>query len=112
MTSGEQVHDPELETSVAAVATGLASGAIHLIDVRERDEWDAGHVAGAILIPMSEFANRVQEIEPNQAIVTMCHVGGRSLYVAEALTAAGYPNVRSMAGGMQAWIAAGQPVEY
>lgn len=111
MTVGEQPHDPELETTVAAVAAALIDGSILLVDVREQDEWDAGHVAGAVLIPMSELANRVQEIDPKRAVVTMCHVGGRSLYVAEALTAAGYPDVRSMAGGMLAWVAAGQSVE-
>jgi len=103
--------DPHLETSVDAVAIALDIGSIQLIDVREQEEWNEGRIAGSRLIPMSEFAERVCEIDPEVPIVTVCRVGARSLFVAEALQEAGFPEVKSLAGGLNAWIAAGLPVE-
>lgn len=101
--------NPELEITVADVATRDAAAA-QLIDVRELDEWDEGRIHGGVLIPMSEFAARVGEVDPAQPIIVYCRSGGRSLMVAEALQNAGY-DARSMAGGMLAWEAAGLPVE-
>lgn len=80
------------------------------IDVRELDEWQDGRIAGATLIPMSEFAERVTEIDPAQPIIVYCKSGGRSLMVAEALQNAGY-DAKSMAGGILEWERAGHPVE-
>ena len=111
MNQDQTDRNPGLETTVDEVVRGLHDGAIQIIDVREPDEWDEGRIAGSVLMPMSDFANRVGEIDPAIPIVTVCRVGGRSLYIAEALTEAGFPNVKSMAGGMNAWMAAGQPVE-
>lgn len=106
------VMDTEMETTVSAVASDLEKGEIQLIDVRERDEWAEGRIAGSVLIPMSELAERVQEIDPARAVVTVCRVGARSLYVAEALQTAGFPHVKSMAGGINAWVEAGNPLEF
>lgn len=103
--------DPEIETTVDAVVQGLASATVQVIDVRERDEWLEGRIAGSVLIPMSELAERVHEIDPTKPTVTVCRVGARSLYVAEALREAGFPNVMSLAGGINAWLLAGQPLE-
>ncbi len=104
--------DPAIETTVDAVVQGLASASVQVIDVRERDEWLEGRIAGSVLIPMSELAERVHEIDPTMPIVTVCRVGARSLYVAEALLEAGFPNAKSLAGGINAWLSAGQPLEY
>lgn len=101
--------NPELETTVAEVAARDAAAA-QLIDVRELDEWNEGRLSGGVLIPMSEFAARVGEVDPAQPIIVYCRSGGRSLMVAEALQNAGY-DAKSMAGGMLAWEAAGLPVE-
>lgn len=103
--------DSEIETTVDAVVRGLASDSVQVIDVRERDEWDEGRIAGSMLIPMSELAERVHEIDPATPIVTVCRVGARSLYVAETLLEVGFPNVKSLAGGLNAWVSAGQPLE-
>lgn len=104
--------DSNLETTAEAVVRDFDNQAIQLIDVRERDEWAEGWIAGSLLIPMSEFTERVAEIDPARPVVTVCRVGARSLYVAEALQAAGYRRVKSMAGGLNAWIEAGQPLEF
>ena len=50
-----------------------------LVDVREPDEYVAGHVPGAILLPMSEIAERVDEVPADGTVYVICHVGGRSL---------------------------------
>jgi rhodanese-related sulfurtransferase len=101
--------DPQLEVSVADVAANRDT-IPQLIDVRELDEWQEGRIAGGKLIPMSEFADRVDEIDPAQPIIVYCKAGGRSLMVAEALQNAGY-DARSMAGGMLEWERSGHPVE-
>jgi rhodanese-related sulfurtransferase len=103
--------DPAIEIAVDELVRGLASASLQVIDVRERDEWDEGRIAGSMLIPMSEFAERVHEIDPTMPIITVCRVGARSLYVAEALLEAGFPNVKSLAGGLNAWVSAGQPLD-
>ena len=101
--------DPQLEVTVADVAANR--GAIpQLIDVRELDEWQEGRIPGGKLIPMSEFAARVDEIDPAQPVIVYCRSGGRSLMVAEALQNAGY-DARSMAGGILEWGDAGHPIE-
>ena len=101
--------DPRLEVTVAEVATNRDS-IPQLVDVRELDEWQEGRIAGGKLIPMSEFAARVEEIDASQPIIVYCRSGGRSLMVAEALQNAGY-DARSMAGGILEWESAGHPVE-
>lgn len=108
---GQRQIELELETTVDEVVNGLETGAVRIIDVRERDEWLEGHIPGSVLIPMSELADRVQEIDPTAPIVTVCRVGARSLYVAEALLEAGFPKVKSLAGGINAWVMSGQPLE-
>lgn len=101
--------DPQLEVTVADVAASKDS-IQQLIDVREVDEWQEWRIAGGTLIPMSEFAARVGEIDPAQPIIVYCKSGGRSLMVAEALQNAGY-DAKSMAGGILEWERAGHPVE-
>jgi hydroxyacylglutathione hydrolase len=101
--------DQQLEVTVADVVA-TRDTIQQLIDVRELDEWQEGRIDGGTLIPMSEFAARVQEIDPAQPIIVYCRSGGRSLMVAEALQNAGY-DAKSMAGGILEWERAGHPVE-
>ena len=92
----------------ADAAQRVESGAL-LLDVREPDEWTAGHAPGAKHLPLGELGARVDELPKDRPIVAVCRVGGRSNKAAEALVNAGY-DVVNLAGGMQAWNAAGQPV--
>ena len=85
------------------------AGAI-LLDVREPDEWTAGRAPGATWIPLGALASRQQELPAGQAIVVVCRSGVRSARATTALLAAGY-DATNLAGGMQAWAAAGLPVE-
>ena len=76
-----------------------------LLDCREADEFAIVHISGAKLLPMSELAARVSELEAlrNREIVVHCHHGGRSLKVAHWLRAQGFAKARSMTGGIDAW---------
>lgn len=80
-----------------------------LLDVRENDEWQRGHAAGAQHIPMGEVPARIAEIDPDAKLFVVCHLGGRSLRVAQYLAQNGYAPI-NVGGGMQAWADAGRPV--
>ncbi len=82
-----------------------------MIDVREQDEWDAGHLAEATLLPLGELEQRRHELDPAAPVVIVCRSGRRSLVAADYLHRLGFPEARSLAGGMIAWAATGQPVE-
>jgi rhodanese-related sulfurtransferase len=98
-----------LEVSVAQAAALRDQGAF-VLDVREPDEWAAGHIEGATLIPLGQLAGRVGEVPRDRTVVVVCHSGNRSAQGRDILRQAGFTNVTSMAGGMSAWTAAGQPV--
>jgi adenylyltransferase/sulfurtransferase len=74
-----------------------------LVDVREPREAEIAHIAGARLIPLRELPERLAELSGHGDIVTMCHHGLRSLKAREILKGAGFANVRSLAGGIDAW---------
>jgi len=93
---------------VASLPTDFGSSVV-LLDVRENDEWQRGHAEHATHIPMGEVADRLAEIDPDAQLFLICHLGGRSLRVAHYLQSQGYRPV-NVAGGMQAWTAAGRPV--
>ncbi|GAA3151707.1 rhodanese-like domain-containing protein [Streptomyces rectiviolaceus] len=84
-----------------------------LLDVREDDEWQAGHAAGALHIPMSDFVSRYGELTeaaPQDGKVhVICRVGGRSAQVTMYLRQQGIDAV-NVDGGMQSWEAVGRPV--
>jgi rhodanese-related sulfurtransferase len=87
----------------------LKDGAV-LVDVREQDEFDAVRIAGAKLIPLSEFETRYQEMPKDKEIVLMCAGGVRSARAAQFAEGFGY-HVTNLEGGINAWAAAGLPVE-
>ncbi|MEV8532198.1 rhodanese-like domain-containing protein [Streptomyces sp. NPDC051211] len=84
-----------------------------ILDVREDDEWTAGHAEGALHIPMSEFVARFGELteaaEDGRRVHVMCRVGGRSAQVTQYLVQQGVDAV-NVDGGMQVWEATGRPV--
>ncbi|OJF13819.1 rhodanese-like domain-containing protein [Couchioplanes caeruleus] len=81
-----------------------------LLDVREPDEWQAGHAPDAHHMPMMEVPARVAEIPNDTQVVVVCRSGGRSGQVVSYLMGNGWDNVRNLDGGMQAWAAAGHDV--
>lgn len=112
--SGGSAENPEVyDAREITVAEYLGDGTgARVVDVREPEEWVGGHIPGSLLMPMGEVAYRLQELNPDQTVITVCHSGQRSLYSANELLAAGFSDVKSLAGGMIAWVAAGQPVEF
>lgn len=113
----KSAHDLVLaaKTRISEVAVPQAEAAIRdddlLIDVREADEYSAAHIPGAINIPrgLLEFklSNDAQLAERTLKLVLYCKNSGRSALAADALREMGYRNVLSLAGGIEAWQAAG-----
>jgi rhodanese-related sulfurtransferase len=81
-----------------------------LLDVREPEEWKAGHISGAVLIPLGDLTARMNEIPRDKNVVVVCRSGNRSAQGRDKLLNSGYSTVTSMAGGMNQWTAAGLPV--
>jgi rhodanese-related sulfurtransferase len=93
------------EVDVAEAHRRIEHGAV-LLDVREAEEWDAGHAAGAHWIPMNEVAERHAELSGGHSVVVVCRSGHRSAFVTEVLVAHGF-QAANLVGGMRAWAAAG-----
>ncbi len=76
-----------------------------IVDVREDDEWNDEHIAGALHIPLKQLNDRVSELQTykDTTIITQCKSGGRSAKALELLKAAGFTKVYSMDGGIKAW---------
>lgn len=100
---------PEMQASQASQA--IRSGSL-LVDVREREEWLEGHVAGAVHLTMGQLETGIQLLTEDRttSLVLYCQTGMRSLFAAASLLQLGYQDVCSLAGGIQAWQAAGLPV--
>lgn len=100
----------EREVTVDDVSNALAENDHTLIDVREPDEWEAGHIHQAIHIPLGDLAQRLHELPADRPVYTICRSGKRSLVAVDILSGGGFGNAKSMAGGMNAWVQAGKPV--
>ncbi len=80
-----------------------------LLDVREVSEFETVRAPGALLIPMSTFQARVDDVPTDRPILVICHTGGRSAAVTGFLARSGRTDVVNVAGGMEAWANAGLP---
>jgi rhodanese-related sulfurtransferase len=99
------------EVTLDEVKRGLADGSIILVDVREPNEWAAGHIEGAVLHPLSTFDVANLPKEPGKRIVFQCRSGKRTLQALERAQAGGRSDIKAHFGGsMLAWEAAGEPV--
>jgi len=101
------------EASVAEADQAIAEADV-LVDVREADEFAAGHLAGAMhvsrgLLEFKFTANPVLQAR-DLKIVLYCKTSGRAALAASTLQEMGYQNVQSIAGGFDAWVGAGKPV--
>jgi hydroxyacylglutathione hydrolase len=102
---GESV--PQVEPrDVSARLDGVA-----VVDVRGATEWAAGHLPGAIHIPLGYLAERLEQIPAGRPVVVQCQSGSRSSIAASILQRAGLGNVSNLSGGIAAWAGAGLPVE-
>jgi len=101
------VSTPPGEIDPRAAAASAADGSALLLDVREDDEWAAGHIAGAQHIPLSRID--LAAVPSDRPVIAVCRSGNRSGRVAAALAGAGI-EVSNLVGGMLAWHEAGLPV--
>jgi sulfur-carrier protein adenylyltransferase/sulfurtransferase len=83
------------------------------VDVRERSEWDEGHVPGAVHVPKSHLESRIEQAVPDRhaTVVVYCASGSRSVFAAKTLEELGYENVASLAGGFTDWKRNGFPFD-
>ena len=96
-----------IEANVSALEVALAAGA-RLVDVRETDEYEAGHVAGAVHIALGTVPQQVQAFE-GDTVYVICRTGARSKRACEFLAQQGVEAI-NVAGGTLDWLAGGRPV--
>ena len=99
---------PAQEIDLDRFATAHGNGAC-VIDVRESDEYAAGHVRDAVLMPMGEVATRLDELDQTAPVYVICATGNRSSTVTDFLIRAGF-QAYSVAGGTNGWARLGRPL--
>jgi rhodanese-related sulfurtransferase len=95
--------------SVPAVSVAELPADAVLLDVRETEEWVAGHAPDAHHVPMSELTSRIGDLPDADPLYVVCRVGGRSARVVAYLAQQGY-EVVNVDGGMLDWAAQGRPI--
>jgi molybdopterin/thiamine biosynthesis adenylyltransferase/rhodanese-related sulfurtransferase len=102
----------EIDEIGASEAAGRADPPLFL-DVRERDEWEEGHIPGALHVPRGSLESRIESAvsDREQPIVVYCSGGSRSAFAARTLEELGYTDVRSLAGGFTDWKRNGFPTQ-
>lgn len=93
----QEISTEELEAKMEADKEAV------YIDVREMDEFAAGHIEGMTNMPLSAFANEYTELPKDKEIVLICRSGNRSMQAATFLQEQGYKNITNVSGGMLAW---------
>jgi rhodanese-related sulfurtransferase len=98
-----------VQFGVPEIDAARVAGDAVVLDVREDDEWEAGHIAGSTHVPLSELMGRLDEVPGTDPLVVVCRVGARSAQVAAWLRGQGRDAV-NLAGGLESWAAAGRPL--
>ena len=106
-------REPFYRVDVAEAKEMLQDDGVVVIDVREPNEYQAGHVPSATLIPVNSVFARRDELPKDKKILFVCKMGSRSALAAEMAAAAGFPadQLYNLEGGTEAWVKAGEPVE-
>ena len=109
---GLKMAAPDVENlNFEDIRDGLSSGRILLVDVREPNEFEAGHIPGSVLVPLSQFLVSDIPAAGDRRIVLSCRSGRRSLTAAAMAFEQGLPIDAHYAGGFLDWAAAGGPVD-
>jgi len=88
----------------------LRGGETQLVDVRQPDEYEAGRIAGSLHIELDRLPEEAGALERDRPILFYCRSGSRSAMAAQAFAASGY-EAHNLDGGLEAWVAAGLPLE-
>src|SRR5437879_7390159 len=109
----QQVRGEIEEIDASRAREVIETGQPLVVDVREQDEWDEGHIPGAVHIPRGYLESRIERAapDPSQPVVVYCSAGNRSAFAAKTLGELGYEGVASLAGGFTDWKRNGFPVE-
>jgi rhodanese-related sulfurtransferase len=95
--------------AVPEVLSADLPAGVYLLDVREDDEWTAGHAPDAVHVRLAELGARVDELPRDREVYVICRTGARSSYAAQALVGGGL-NAINVADGMTGWAVAGRPM--
>lgn len=110
LVNDAKAHIKEIDVA-AAIAAQKAGGSVFL-DVREPNEWNLGHVPGAVHIPRGMLESKVEsQIDRSKPVVVYCAAGSRSALAADTLQQMGYDNVKSLQGGFRDWAEGGGEIE-
>ncbi len=93
------------EITYPALVKALADGTVALVDVREPNEWEAGHIAGSQLLPLSAFDPA--ELPRDKPVVLICRSGNRSMTALTRARAAGFTDIWHYKGGATGWVREG-----
>ena len=96
------------DTVPEVLSADLPAG-VFLLDVREDDEWTAGHAPEAVHVRLGDLGLRAGELPRHREVYVICRSGARSAYAAQTLAAAGFSTV-NVADGMTGWAVAGRPM--
>ena len=111
--AGSASHlDAQIARTQLAQRLGTGEAPV-IVDVRTREEFQAGHVPGAVNVPVQELQGRLSELRPyrNTELVVYCEAGPRAVYAGHMLAQQGFTEVRILDGHMGAWREAGLPTE-
>jgi hydroxyacylglutathione hydrolase len=95
------------DISPQEVEEQLAAGNMYVLDVRRKAEWAAGHIAGAVLMPLDDLRKKLDTLDQDRAVVVHCKGGYRSTIACSVLQANGFKRVANLRGGFDAWASAG-----
>jgi molybdopterin/thiamine biosynthesis adenylyltransferase/rhodanese-related sulfurtransferase len=109
----QQVRSEISEIDAGEARDRIESGEPVIVDVREQDEWDEGHIPGAVHVPRGHLESRIERLAPDttRPVVVYCSAGNRSAFAAKTMTELGYEDVVSLAGGFTDWKRNGFPVQ-
>ncbi len=109
----QQVRAEISEVDATRARQVVDAGDALVVDVREQDEWDEGHIPGAVHIPRGNLESRIERAAPDRerAILLYCSAGNRSVFAAKTLAELGYEDVVSLSGGFTDWKRNGFPVK-
>jgi len=109
----QQVRSEISELDATEARELIDSGGPVVLDVREQNEWDEGHIPGAVHVPRGHLESRVERAAPDHSrpVLVYCSVGNRSAFAAKTLAELGYDDVVSLSGGFTDWKRNGFPVQ-